>query len=310
MTRVKAELLLAAIIVARGSSYLFSKLSLGTIGPFTMLALRFIISFALLYIIFFKKINNINRKEMLHGSVLGILLFTIVALELYGLKTIDSSMASFIENIAIVLIPIFEAILIRKLPKPAVMISTFIILLGVGFLTMENSTITLSVGEMFCIGSAALYAVMVIFTDRVCHEGDPITLGVVQIGVVGILGLCTSFIFEQPHLPASGQEWFYIMSLAVICTVFGFTFQPLAQKYISANRSGQICALNPVTAAVLGWVFLNEQMGLLKIFGAILIVGGVLYTGSIQDNNEELEETPNVESNNLDVNNLDINQYT
>ena len=83
MTRVKAELLLAAIIVARGSSYLFSKLSLGTIGPFTMLALRFIISFALLYIIFFKKINNINRKEMLHGSVLGILLFTIVSLELY-----------------------------------------------------------------------------------------------------------------------------------------------------------------------------------------------------------------------------------
>ena len=302
MTRVKAEVLLVTVIVARSSSYLLSKLSLGSMGPFTMMALRFLISFAILYVIFFKKINNINRQEMLHGSMLGVIWFAIITLELYGLKTVNSSMVSFIENIAIVLIPIFDAILIRKLPKMRIVISTCITLLGVGFLTMRNSTFTLSVGEMLCIGSATLYAVMVIFTDRICDKSDPIILGIVQIGIVGILGLFLSFIFEQPRLPVGGQEWFYIIFLALICTVFGFTFQPLAQKYISAQRAGQLSAINPVAAAILGWVFLNERMDLLKILGAVLILGGVLYAESAQEDKKELEETTNAEENDLEVN--------
>ena len=37
-----------------------------------------------------------------------------------------------------------------------------------------------------------------------------------------------------------------------------------------------LCALNPVTAAVLGMVFLGETMTAKGILGAVLIVAGIL----------------------------------
>lgn len=80
-------------------------------------------------------------------------------------------------------------------------------------------------------------------------------------------------------------------------TVFGFTFQPLAQKYTSSQRAGQFCALNPVTAAILGWVLLSEQMALLKIVGAILILGDLLYTSTRKEDkiiDESKIDTENV----------------
>lgn len=278
MSRRNAEILLAAVIIARSTSYLFAKLSLNSIEPFNLLGIRFLISFVILNIIFFKKLKNINLYEILYGTILGISLFAVMSLELYGLKTIDSSMASFIENTAIVFVPIFEAILIRKLPKFTAIISTFITLFGVGLLTVQNTSFHLCIGQIFCFGAAILYAILIILTDRYSHKGDAIILGIIQIGIVGILGLISSLIFEQTHLPTTSQEWTFIIFLILICTVFGFTFQPLAQKYTSAERAGQFCALNPVSAAILGWIFLNETMDLLKIIGAILILGSVFYT--------------------------------
>jgi drug/metabolite transporter (DMT)-like permease len=62
----------------------------------------------------------------------------------------------------------------------------------------------------------------------------------------------------------------------MICTVFGFAFQPLAQKYISVERTGQIAAVNPMAAAFLGWLVLGETMGIVKIVGAALIILGLL----------------------------------
>ena len=270
---------------------------LNTIESFNILALRFLISFVILDVIFYKKLKNINRNELLYGTILGVTLYFILSLELHGLKTINSSIVSFLENIAIVFVPIFEAILIKKLPKLSIIVSTSITLLGVAFLTMQNSSLTLSFGEVLCIGAAILYAVMIIMTDRFSHKGDPIILGIVQIGVVGILGICSSFIFEHPHLPSTSQDWLFIITLALICTVFGFTFQPLAQKYTSSQRAGQFCALNPVTAAILGWVLLSEQMALLKIVGAILILGGLLYTSTRKEDkiiDESKIDTENV----------------
>lgn len=290
MSKGKAEILLACVIIARSTSYLLAKLSLSSIGPFNLLALRFLISFIILSIIFYKKLRNTTSCDLFQGVILGVVLYSILSLELHGLKTITSSMASFIENTAIVFVPFFEAILLKKLPKVGVVLTTLVTLFGVGLLTMENASFSFSFGEVLCFGAAILYAAMIILTAKFSHRGDPITLGIVQIFTVGFLGLISSFIFEQPHLPSTNEEWAVIMSLALVCTVFGFTFQPLAQKYTSTERAGQFCALNPVTAAVLGWIFLNESMNKVKILGALLIIGGVLYTSLRKDDKESGEE--------------------
>ena len=38
--------------------------------------------------------------------------------------------------------------------------------------------------------------------------------------------------FERPvEIPGSGRDWAIILALAVVCTGFGFTLQPVAQRH-------------------------------------------------------------------------------
>ena len=55
MSRRQAELLLAAVILTRSTGYLFSKAGIESLGVFNLLAARFLLAFALLAIIFFRK---------------------------------------------------------------------------------------------------------------------------------------------------------------------------------------------------------------------------------------------------------------
>ena len=48
MTEKRAELLLAAVISARATSFVFNKMVLGTLGAFDLLACRFLLAFILL----------------------------------------------------------------------------------------------------------------------------------------------------------------------------------------------------------------------------------------------------------------------
>ena len=132
--------------------------------------------------------------------------------------------------------------------------------------------------RVFSIGAASLYACAILTTDRLTHKGDinSLTAGIVQVATIGVLSLIASCIMETPRLPQGGTEWLSVLALAVVCSGFGFTLQPVAQAGTTAERAGMFCALNPLVASVLGVVFLHERIGGQGIFGAALILSGIL----------------------------------
>ena len=102
------------------------------------------------------------------------------------------------------------------------------------------------------------------------------TLGIVQVGTLGLLALVSSFVFEAPHLPQSGTQWLMIAGLAVICTGFGFTLQPVAQSHTTAQRAGLFCALSPACATLLGAAVLREHISVMGMCGIALILLSLL----------------------------------
>jgi len=129
---------------------------------------------------------------------------------------------------------------------------------------------------VLAVMAAVLYAAAIITTDRFSHEDDPLTLGIVQVGTLGLLALVSSFVFEAPHLPQSGTQWLMIAGLAVICTGFGFTLQPVAQSHTTAQRAGLFCALSPACATLLGAAVLREHISVMGMCGIALILLSLL----------------------------------
>ena len=89
--------------------------------------------------------------------------------------------------------------------------------------------------------------------------------------------------FEEIRLPESGQEWGAVLALAIICSGVGFTIQPFGQKYTTPERAGILAVFNPLTAAVLGVIFLHETMTGSMIIGAVMILISILAPAWIQD---------------------------
>jgi drug/metabolite transporter (DMT)-like permease len=272
----RAELLLAALIIARSTSYLFSKTCLLSMGPFTLLSLRFIAAFAFLMIFFWKRLLRCGRRTIWHGALLGAAFFSVMTAEMFGLRVTASSTVSLLENTAIVFVPFMQAALKRRAPDLSAVISTGIAFGGVALLTLGSGSFSLTGGELLCILASLLYAGCIILTDRLSRQDDPLDLGVLQVGFMGLFSLAAAFFLETPRLPQSGAEWVSILVLAIVCSGFGFTLQPVAQSGTTAERAGLFCALNPACAAVLGVVFLNEVMGPLQIVGALLVLSGIM----------------------------------
>lgn len=275
MSRKGALVLMAAVMIARGTSFIFSKKLMGDFAPMNVLGVRFIIAFLILTVIFYKKMLKLDLKTLKGGFVLGACYTACMAAEMYGLRLIDTGTSSFIENSAVVIVPLYTAVLTRKLPKGRIWLEALIAFTGVGLLTISGGG-SLNVGIMLAILAALIFGVCIMVTKAVSKDNDPITIGIIQLGTMGILSAIISFIIDKPRLPQNGTEWLMILMLAVVCSCFGFTFQPLAQKYISVETASVFTAVNPLSTCFIGIIFANEDSGIFKFLGGGLIIAAVI----------------------------------
>lgn len=154
--------------------------------------------------------------------------------------------------------------------------ATTLLFIGIACLTLQGASFSLAPGEIICLTGALFYTVWICLTARLAREHDPLLLGILQMGFLAIYSTMASLLFEVPVIPTDTTTWSAIITLVLICSVFGFTFQPVAQKYTSAEKAGLFTALNPLIASVLGAFFLNEMFTTTQLIGAIFIITGII----------------------------------
>ena len=245
-------------------------------GPLTLNGYRFPLAAIILLFLFRKDIKKVDKQLVIHGSIIGFFFLLTMTTELIGLKMTNSSTTSFLENTAIIFVPLADALLVRRVPRASAIISALVALAGVGFLTLKDGHIGLTFGEFMCILSALAYTCAVVATDRFSKRDDPFMLGIVQVAFIGASSYILAMVVEGPSFPTAPKAWGVIMFLAIVCTCFGFTLQPVAQSKLSASSSGLFCAFNPLVTAILGYTFLNERLGTTGMIGGILILTSIV----------------------------------
>lgn len=272
MNERKGEFLVGLALALRGSSLLFGKIALRTMGPFLLMGTRFLIAFVVIGAIFYKDLIKVTRKELWHCSLLGFFFFLSMAFELTGLKTTDASVTAFLEGSVVITVPALTCIVTRKLPNRIVVITSIIALIGVGFLTLKGGHIGFTTGELLILGSAAWYSVTVLITDKAAKNDDPMVVAIYQLLFIALFAFAGAFIWEDIRLPQSTTEWGAILALALICSGVGFTLQPLGQKYTTPERAGLLAVFNPLSASALGVIFLGEKITWNIFLGSCLII--------------------------------------
>ncbi len=278
MNGKSARILLIFVFAARGTSFLFSKLLLQDLSPMNVIAVRFLLAFLVLALVFHKKIRGCSRAALRGGLILGAEYTFLMILEMYGLRLVDSGVSSLIEHMAVVLVPLFTAFLAHTLPEKKTVFCAVLAVAGVGFLSLTQSSSPGGTRGIFLLILAALtYTFCIMTTAKVSRGADPLTVGIIQLGTMGVLSLAAALFTGGFRLPQTGRQWVLVLLLALLCSCFGFAFQPVGQKYVPADDAAILTVVNPLTASVLG-IAAGESLGLLKLAGYILILTAlVLY---------------------------------
>ncbi len=269
-------MLLATVILVRSTSYAFNKIAAGTMGTFTLLSDRFLLAFLVLVMIFWKKIAHTDKESLKSGAIIGTFFFIVMSLEVMALQLAPSSTVGFLQNTAVVFVPIFGIFLLKNKPDKKVFISVTLAIVGVALMSLQEGISGSALGITYAILSAMSYAMAIIMTDRFSKKGDALLIGIYQLAFMGGWALLFACIFEEPRLPNTQGEWMMIIFLAVLCSSFGYAFQTVAQKHTTAEIAGLFTALAPIGAGVTGLLILGEGFTVQSLAGAVLILASIV----------------------------------
>ncbi|MCT4605648.1 MAG: DMT family transporter [Marinisporobacter sp.] len=273
MKKGKAEIIMIVIVAMWGLSFSLTKPILKNIEVFNFMALRFLIGGGVLcgILLLLGKLK-VKREQLIGGMITGAVLFLSFIFHTIGLKYTTVAKNAFIVGSSVVFVP-FIATYIRKQKQPIfVWIGTYLAILGLALVTLEGKQGGINFGDVMTLVGSIIMAYYVILVEEYVTKYDATVIAAIQISVVGILSLIASLVIEEPTMDLSSEGWKGMLFLGIVCTSLAYLMANIAQKYVPATSMALIYTLEPIFAALFGWLFLSERIGIQAVIGAILIV--------------------------------------
>jgi drug/metabolite transporter (DMT)-like permease len=292
--RLLADFLLLLITAIWGSTFVMVDQAVEILGVFSFLALRFTLAFFALLLVFSYQLykNKITWNTLWRGIVVGIFLFIGYTFQTYGMKLgTEPGKAAFITGLYVVLVPIFSAFILKKIPNPFSWIAIVVVVIGLGLLSITSFNMTAGdlLGDIFVIIGTFGYALHIISIDRFVQKDHYSTLTVIQIGTVMVLSWIFSGIFwnnENPSLInnfAFNREFFTnnvliaIFVTSIVATALLLAMQTFAQKRTSPIHVAVIFSMEPVFGAIFAIILINEQFLPRQWGGCVLIIASMIF---------------------------------
>ena len=255
----KADLLLVMVTAFWGVSYFLVDLCLTDLPPLNLNAFRFLVAFFLLGAVFFKKMRPISRQTVKYSLLVGVFLALVYICCTYGIMFTSISNAGFICALPAVTTPVLNYFFTGKKPGRRLTVCILLCAVGLALLTL-NEAFRPALGDVICMGVALFYALDLIITEKAVAQPDvnPLQMGIMELGVVGVIMLVLSLMLEQPRLPSTPVFWASTFFLALFCTGFAFVVQTVQQQYTSANHVGLIFTLEPLFSAAVAYFLADE----------------------------------------------------
>jgi drug/metabolite transporter (DMT)-like permease len=282
--RVRAELVLLAVTVAWGGSFLVVKESLATFAPFTLVAARFAIATAALALAFRSGAFALGAPGPSHARVacgIGGLLFVAFAFQTAGLQFTTPARSGFITATYVAMVPLLARFVLKRSPRKRVLVAVLAAVAGLFLLTSPGAA-GANLGDALTLLSALAFAAHMIALDRWALAMPAAGLAFVQMAVVAGIALPLAVAFEPAPRAIAAPTWAALAYLGLICSAGGFLAQTWGQRHTSPVRTGLIFSLESLFAALLSVALGAETLTPLQWLGGLLLVVGVV-AGELPD---------------------------
>lgn len=271
-------LILATVIW--GSTFAVVKDTMNSVNEYYLIFVRSIIAaIPLLVITLIKNPKSLFNKEILRkGAIIGIALGLTYGFQNLGMLYTSAGNSAFIMASNVIFVPIFLVLFYKNRFNGKSVISIVIVVLGLGLLTYKEGT-QLNPGDLLTLIGAAITALHIIWTGRFVKNSDLLALVTYQFLFAALLAFVASISLSPESFTASysAESWGAMIYLGLLGSLFCYFITVWAQKYVDYVTVTLIFSLEPVFASVFSFYFIGEILGAQQLFGASLILLGILF---------------------------------
>ncbi len=274
---------IAICTIIWGSTWLVIKIGLESWPPFWFAGFRFWVATALLLIMMRVKKASFPRdaKSWKIMSVIGLFHMLDYAFVFWGEQFIASAMGAILFGT----MPFFVAVLgyfmldehhITRTKLSGVVLSFVgvVIIFGTDIVITENSW----VGDLAIILASFFGAVIAVYVKKHANEISVFANTTVSMFYCAVSLTLLALVTED----FNAIRWtptgiFMMLYLAVVGSAIAFVLYIWVIKKVSVLESSIIPVATPVIAVMLGWIVLDEKLGLHSWIGMAFILAGVYF---------------------------------
>src|SRR3954447_8998304 len=275
--------LLGLLSLLWGGSFFLNAVVLKELPPLTVVFLRVAIAALLLlpllwiYRIRFPKSVSAWKPFLAMGLLNNVLPFSLV---LSGQTYIPSGLASILNATT----PLFTVVVMAVAGEERAQARRIAgVIAGlIGVMILHGASVDFAtaqgIGILFCLAAAFSYALSALLARRLLSNSPPLATATFQMLASTAVVSIVAAVVERPwQLPMPGPAtWLAVFGLAALSTALAYIvfFQVLRRS--GATNVMLVTLLIPVTAILLGYLLLGEQITAREIVGAIVIGSALL----------------------------------
>lgn len=281
---MKSRLVWLLLCIIWGSTWLFIKLGLDDLPPFTFAGIRFVIAVAILFAIIKARRLSLPRKrsDWTLLATTGVLSFSLnYGLLFWGEQYISSGLAALLQAT----IPAFGLVIAHfYLPgeqmTPAKIFGVVMGVAGVGVIFSNQLSVAgpkaLAGCAALVVGSACAAHANVLVKARGGHldpailAGGQMFFGLMPLLLIGIPLEGNPFDFRWTRMAVISL--FY---LAIVGSVVAFLLYYWLVQHMDVTKTMLIALITPIVAVVLGMLVLNEELNWRTFLGGAMIISGI-----------------------------------
>ncbi|AKR10244.1 membrane protein [Bacillus thuringiensis] len=271
-----------------GGMYVVSKYVLDFIPPLTLVWLRFIIAFVVLYFILKiaekkqKKKVVIRKKDWLLFAWIGFIgYFISITCQFIGTKLSDAHTGSLVTSATPAFMVIFAALILKEKLTARRLLSTIIATIGVIIVIGWDIEIgSYFIGTIILVGAAITWALLSIYVKIASIQFS--SLVITTYAIFFSLFFITPFMICELQTASIGTVNTYVilgvLYLGIVSTAGAFFLWNKGLELLDASIGSLFFFFQPIVGSLLGWLLLNETLNSNFFIGGILIICSVLIT--------------------------------
>lgn len=274
---------LLAVAAVWGAAFVVVDDAIAIYPMYAFLSLRFAVATLAFVVLFPKVITRIDGANLRMGVFAGLLLTAGYILQTWGLdgdRATTPARAAFITGLYVVITPLLQAVILRRVPRKATALGAVIALGGLWFLSGGGGEGGLVFGDWLVVACAFAYSAHIIVLGSTDERHDTAALTVIQLAVAAVVCGAISLIVEDAGVPTQSSVWVAIVATGVFASAVAFGVQTWAQRRIPPSRVALILVTETAFGGLFGW-WAAGVAPLREVVGAAIMMGGMITSEAV-----------------------------